>query len=55
MARLKPLPRSERLIKYGGTQNRGNIKKRTNDTVKNVEVGLLDVDASILMKLLNLV
>ena len=48
MARLKPLPRSERLIKYGGTQNRGNIKKRTNDTVKNVEVGLLDVDASIM-------
>tara|TARA_Y100001960_G_scaffold276543_1_gene306781 strand:- start:388 stop:1761 length:1374 start_codon:yes stop_codon:yes gene_type:complete len=48
VARLKPLPRSERLIKYGGTQNRGNIKKRTNDTVKNVEVGLLDVDASIM-------
>lgn len=48
MARLKPLPRSERLIKYGGTQNRGNIKRRTNDTVKNVEVGLLDVDASIM-------
>ena len=48
MARVKPLPRSDRLIKYGGTQNRGNIKKRTNDTVKNVEVGLLDVDASIM-------
>ena len=48
MARLKPLPRSERLIKYGGTQNRGNIKRRTNDEVKNVEVGLLDVDASIM-------
>jgi len=48
VARLKPLPRSERLIKYGGTQNRGNIKRRTNDTVKNVEVGLLDVDASIM-------
>jgi len=48
VARTKPLPRSERLIKYGGTQNRGNIKKRTNDTVKNVEVGLLDVDASIM-------
>ena len=48
MARTKPLPRSERLIKYGGTQNRGNIKRRTNDEVKNVEVGLLDVDASIM-------
>ena len=48
MARLKPLPRSERLIKYGGTQNRCNIKRRTNDEVKNVEVGLLDVDASIM-------
>jgi len=45
VARLKPLPRSERLIKYGGTQNRGTIKRRTNDEVKNVEVGLLDVDA----------
>ena len=48
MARLKPLPRSERHIQYGGVQNRGNIKRRTNDEVKNVEVGLLDVDASIM-------
>ncbi len=48
MARTKPLPRSDRLIKYGGTQNRGTIKRRTNDEVKNVEVGLLDVDASIM-------
>ena len=48
MARLKPLPRSERFIKYGGVQNRGRIKKRTNDTVKNIEIGLLDVDASIM-------
>ena len=48
MARLKPLPRSERRIKYGGVANRGTIKTRNNDTVKNVEVGLLDVDASIM-------
>ena len=48
MARLKPLPRSERFIQYGGVENRGRIKRRTNDTVKNVEVGLLDVDASIM-------
>ena len=48
MARLKPLPRSERHIQYGGVANRGRIKKRSNDTVKNVEVGLLDVDASIM-------
>ena len=48
MARLKPLPRSERHIQYGGVTNRGRIKKRSNDTVKNVEVGLLDVDASIM-------
>ena len=48
MARLKPLPRSERRIKYGGVANRGTIKSRNNDTVKNVEVGLLDVDASIM-------
>lgn len=48
MARLKPLPRSERRIKYGGVENRGAIKSRNNDTVKNVEVGLLDVDASIM-------
>ena len=48
MARLKPLPRSERHIQYGGVENRGRIKKRSNDTVKNVEVGLLDVDASIM-------
>ena len=48
MARLKPLPRSERFIQYGGVENRGRIKRRTNDTVKNVEVGLLDVDAAIM-------
>ena len=48
MARLKPLPRSERLIQYGGVANRGTVKSRNNDTVKNVEVGLLDVDASIM-------
>lgn len=48
MARLKPLPRSERHIQYGGVANRGNIKSRNKDTVKNVEVGLLDVDASIM-------
>jgi len=48
VARLKPLPRSERYIQYGGVSNRGNIKSRNNDTVKNVEVGLLDVDASIM-------
>ena len=48
MARLKPLPRSERHIQYGGVANRGNIKSRNKDTVKNVEVGLLDVNASIM-------
>jgi len=46
--RLKPLPRSERHIRFGGTKNRGTIKKRTDDTVKNIEVGLLDVDAAIM-------
>ena len=48
MARLKPLPRSERLIQYGGVANRGKVKSRKKDTVKNVEVGLLDVDAAIM-------
>jgi hypothetical protein len=48
VARTKPLPRSERFIQYGGVENRGRIKRRTNDEVKNVEVGLLDVDASIM-------
>lgn len=48
MARTKPLPRSERFIQYGGVTNRGTVKSRNNDTVKNVEVGLLDVDASIM-------
>ena len=48
MARTKPLPRSERFIQYGGVANRGTVKSRNNDTVKNVEVGLLDVDASIM-------
>ena len=48
MARLKPLPRSERLIQYGGVANRGKVKSRKKDTVKNVEIGLLDVDAAIM-------
>ena len=48
MARTKPLPRSERFIQYGGVTNRGTVKSRNNDTVKNVEIGLLDVDASIM-------
>ena len=48
MARTKPLPRSERFIQYGGVANRGTVKSRNNDTVKNVEIGLLDVDASIM-------
>ena len=48
MARLKPLPRSERLIQYGGVANRGKVKSRKKDTVKNVEIGLLDVDSAIM-------
>ena len=48
MARLKPLPRSERYIRFGGVKNRGTVKKRSDDKVQNVEVGLLDVDASIM-------
>ena len=48
MARLKPLPRRERLLQVQPIQNRGRDLRRDKDEVKNVEVGLLDVDAAIM-------
>ena len=48
MARLKPLPRKERLLQVQPVQNRGRELRRDKDDVKNIEVGLLDVDAAIM-------
>ena len=43
MARKKPLPRSQRKV-----VNRAREYKRTDDTVKNVSVGLMDMDSAIM-------
>jgi|TARA_B100001094_G_scaffold299098_1_gene323511 hypothetical protein len=43
MAREKPIPRSARK-----EINRGRIRSRDNDTVKQISVGLMDIDAAIM-------
>jgi hypothetical protein len=43
MAREKPIPRSARK-----TLNRGFQRSRSDDTVKNISVGLMDIDATIM-------
>jgi hypothetical protein len=43
MARKKPLPRSQRKV-----VNRAREYKRTDDTVKNVSIGLMDMDSAIM-------
>ena len=43
MAREKPIPRSARK-----TANRGHQRSRNDDNVKNISVGLMDIDATIM-------
>jgi len=43
MAREKPIPRSARK-----TVNRGHQRSRNDDNVKNISVGLMDIDATIM-------
>lgn len=52
MARLKPLPRSQRKL-VGALRadirgDRGNIISRRDDKVKDISVGLMDIDAAIM-------
>ena len=51
--RTKPLPRKERILKgrelnRGLQRGRGSETNQRKDTVKNVSVGLMDVDAAIM-------
>ena len=48
MARVKPLPRSHRNSFGRAEINRGQQLSRKDDTIKNVEVGLMDVDSAIM-------
>ena len=43
MARKKPIPRSQRKA-----INRGTLRSRNDDSVKNISVGLMDIDATIM-------
>ena len=43
MARKKPIPRSQRKA-----INRGTLRSRNDDKVKNISVGLMDIDATIM-------
>ena len=43
MAREKPIPRSARK-----EINRGTLRSRKSDDVKNISVGLMDIDATIM-------
>lgn len=43
MAREKPIPRSARK-----KLNRGRLRSRDDDTVKQISVGLMDIDAAIM-------
>ena len=47
MARTKPLPRSERILR-GREINRGIERTRKTDDVKNINIGLMDVDSAIM-------
>ena len=48
MARLKPLPRSQRYIYSSPVPNRGESRRRDKQEQKNVEVTLMDHDAAIM-------
>ena len=48
MARLKPLPRSQRYIYTTPIPNRGEARRRDKQEQKNVEVTLMDHDAAIM-------
>ena len=48
MARIKPLPRTHRQSFGRAEINRGEQLSRKKDTIKNVEVGLMDVDSAIM-------
>ena len=52
MARLKPLPRSQRklvgALRAAPVENRAHQLSRKKDTVKDVSVGLMDIDAAIM-------
>ena len=48
MARLKPLPRSQRYIYTSPVPNRGEARRRDKQEQKNVEVTLMDHDAAIM-------
>ncbi|OUW63299.1 MAG: hypothetical protein CBD58_00415 [bacterium TMED198] len=50
MAREKPVPRSQRKA-----INRGTIRSRNDDTVKNISVGLMDIDATIMFYFNNVI
>ena len=51
--RTKPLPRKERILRgrelnRGLQRGRGSETNQRNDNVKNISVGLMDVDAAIM-------
>jgi len=50
MARKKPIPRSARK-----DINRGTLRSRGDDTVKNISVGLMDIDAAIMFYFNNVI
>jgi len=50
MARKKPIPRSARK-----KINRGTLRSRGDDTVKNISVGLMDIDAAIMFYFNNVI
>ena len=50
MARKKPIPRSARK-----EINRGTLRSRGDDTVKNISVGLMDIDAAIMFYFNNVI
>ena len=48
MARKKPLPKSEQELSGRNVKDRSkNIRRRDTDEVKNVSIGLMDIDAAI--------
>ena len=50
MARKKPIPRSARKA-----INRGTLRSRGTDEVKNISVGLMDIDAAIMFYFNNVI
>jgi hypothetical protein len=55
MARTKPIARSQRVRMTTPVPNRGFERKRTNDTVKNVSVSLMDHDAAVMYYFTNVI